>query len=185
MDFSRLYPKALQTVKCVPICVLCMQDTACVCDLFGPQLIQLFMHNWPSFSEFPLHFQVFRGPDFLGTVYLNSPVFRDHIQGQRIFCHKTVSNLHALNIFSHPPFHVTSFCVHCNCKKILYTPTHLLLMHIRIIFCGQKFPLKRICLSGVFLVPVDYREQGCPVLVLHTFVTYLHFIHWFLCRNTC
>jgi hypothetical protein len=29
-------------------------------------------------------------------------------------------------------------------------------MHIHFISCGQKFLLKGICLSGVFLVPVDY-----------------------------
>jgi len=58
-------------------------------------------------------------------------------------------------------------------------------MYIHIISFGQKFLLKGICLSGVFLVPVDYREQGCPVLVLHILVIYLHFIHRFHCRNTC
>jgi hypothetical protein len=118
MDFSRLYPKVLQTVRCVSICVLCMQYTACVRDLFWPLLIErFFMHSWPSFAELPLHFQVFRGPNFLGTVYVNFPDFRDHIHGPRIFPHKTFSNLHVLNIFSHSAFHVTSFYVHCNCEK--------------------------------------------------------------------
>ena len=127
MDFSKLYPKVLQIVKCVTICVLCKQDTTCVCDLFWPLFIELFfMYNWPSFSEFPLHFQVLRGPDFSWTVYLNSLVFRDHNHEPRIFHHKTVSNLHALNIFSHSPFHVKSFCVHCNCKKYC---THQAICH--------------------------------------------------------
>lgn len=118
------------------LCPLRVQDIACVRDLFWPLLIELFfMHSWPSFSEFLLHFQVFRGPDFLGTVYLNSLVFRDHIHGPRIFHHKTVSNLHALNIFSHSPFHVESFCVHCNCLK----------------YCKHQ-PIYHWCIFTLFLV---------------------------------
>ena len=43
----------------------CIQDTACVRDLFWPLLIELFfMPSGPSFSDLPVPFQAFREPDF-------------------------------------------------------------------------------------------------------------------------
>jgi hypothetical protein len=83
----------------------------CMCSLliFTPAFWAVHHIKWTFIFWVSLHFQAFRGPDFLGTVCLNSPVFRDHVHGPRIFHHKTVSNLHALTIFSHSPFHVTSF----------------------------------------------------------------------------
>jgi hypothetical protein len=46
-------------------------------------------------------------------------------------------------------------------------------MHIHFISCGQKFLLKGICLSGVFLVPVDYSLFTGFIVEIHVNFTVL------------
>lgn len=131
------------------------------------------MPSGPSFSDLPIPFQAFREPDFLGTMSKFPNLQGSHSWTKNFPSQKSQNFMHWS--FSPILLFVLQAVVHIVIAKYTVHINPFVTDAYSHYFLWAKILLIGICLSGVFLVPVDDRGKGCPVLVQHILVIYLHY----------